>query len=41
MLQDESLIQELNDQYEGLSAQMDYIQESISESQNTIMEMEV
>jgi len=37
---DESLIQELNDQYEGLSAQMDYIQESISESQNTIMEME-
>eukprot|EP00794_Sanderia_malayensis_P016767 gene16767-18461_t len=40
MKRDESLILEYTDQYEALTAQMDYIQENITESQSTIMEME-
>eukprot|EP00795_Rhopilema_esculentum_P012993 gene12993-3761_t len=40
MNRDESLVQELNEQHEALTAQMEYIQENITESQSTIMEME-
>lgn len=38
--QDETLLKELNNQVEGLEAHMEYIQENITESQGTIMDME-
>ena len=41
ILQDENLIRELQNQYEGLEAHLDYIQENITESQGTIMGLEV
>ena len=38
---DETLLKELQNQVEGLDAHMEYIQENITESQGTIMGLEV
>ncbi|XP_066929588.1 kinesin-like protein KIF21A isoform X3 [Clytia hemisphaerica] len=38
--QDENVLRELQNQYEGLEAHLDYIQENITESQGTIMGLE-